>query len=149
MSVKGSLTYRLEELRGRTDDLYKRTAERVSAEIVDEARGILERTGRIDTGELYNSIYEVAPRRTPNGYRSSAQTDLDYAPFVEWDTVPHIIEPRDVTALHFNSASGEHFARRVHHPGTQGVHFMSGAANRVQARIEQIGDEELARWSRD
>ncbi len=149
MSVQGSLTYRIEQLRGRTDDLYKRTANRVSDEMVEEARNILTTTGRIASGELYNSIYAVPARRGPDGYTSGAATDKDYAPFVEWDTVPHVIEPRDVRALHFNSRQGEVFAARVRHPGTQGVHFMSGAANRVQARINHIGEEELARWSRD
>lgn len=149
MSVKGSLTYRITELRGRTDDLYKRTAERVSEEIVDEARHILEATGRINTGELYNSIYAVPARRGPDGYTSAARTDLDYAQYVEWDTVPHIIEPDKRKALRFTSVAGVHFARRVKHPGTNGVHFMSGGANRVQARIRQIGEEQLERWSRD
>lgn len=33
-------------------------------------------------------------------------------------TAPHTIEPRRARALHWISGGGDHFARRVHHPGS-------------------------------
>ncbi len=66
-----------------------------------------------------------------NTYTSGAETDDEKAPYVEWDTSPHWIHPKDPDGvLVFKGRGGVTvFARSVFHPGTQGHHmFAQGAA---------------------
>lgn len=43
-----------------------------------------------------------------------------HAPFVEYDTAPHIIIPRNAKALHWVDDAEDVFAKWVMHPGTKG-----------------------------
>lgn len=64
-------------------------------------------------------------------YWSEFRTNQPYAPFVENDTRPHVIEPRGQGyPLHWTGGRygpGDHYAFVVHHPGTTGFGFMRTA----------------------
>lgn len=115
-----------------TDLTARRMAERAGAQMVTRTR---ENTP-IDTGKLRESWYQLPTAKTHYAiwpaYESGVATDVDYAPYVEYGTRPHIIEPKKPGGvLHWvDPGSGKDvFARRVHHPGTHGQHMVAlGAA---------------------
>lgn len=51
-------------------------------------------------------------------------TDLPYAPWEHDGTRPHLIRPRIRKALRFPVGGTVVFSQLVHHPGTQGSHFL-------------------------
>ena len=67
-----------------------------------------------------------------------------YAPFVEWDTMPHDIYPRKARVLHWTDGSGEHFAMHVHHPGTKGKKMVWQGAEAAKQWIRQHATETVA-----
>lgn len=72
----------------------------------------LVKAAPVDTGFLRNSIsYEVVNNvlniRMP-----------EYAFFVEFGTMPHLIQAVNKKSLHWKSGGKDHFAKVVHHPGT-------------------------------
>jgi len=73
------------------------------------------------TGQLEQSI---AWRPTEEGAEVFA--NAAYAPYVEWETRPHVISPRSGRkALRFAGRDGGFVLRRsVRHPGTSGFPFM-------------------------
>jgi len=82
---------------------------------VEQARKRLMERRSIRTGRLYRSIkYDVDPPRVIIG------TDVEYAPYVEYGTRPHIIRPHRARALRFEIEGREIYAAVVHHPGSWG-----------------------------
>lgn len=109
----------------------------------------------VETGNLRTSWYLDpaigANRRSFYGfpaYEVVVATDVDYAPYVEWDTRPHEIRPIPPnTRLHFFDRHGnEVFATRVSHPGTRGQHMMSIGAHVVETTLDEIGEPGLERF---
>lgn len=79
-------------------------------------------------------------------------TEDPVAPHVEWDTMPHLIVPKDQLKgmLRFWDADGAKvYAHVVHHPGTRGVHMMATALVEVAATWFGIASEEFRRWERE
>lgn len=73
--------------------------------------------------------------------------DTPYAAYVSDGTRPHDIEPRRATSLRWEDAQGAHFAKKVHHPGTQADPFMGNAylkAERVLEREAEVVLEKAA-----
>ncbi len=58
-----------------------------------------------------------------------------YAPYVEFGTKPHVIEPKDKKALYWPGA--EHPVRRVNHPGTKANDFMGRIVRTAQEDINE------------
>jgi hypothetical protein len=59
------------------------------------------------------------------------------APFVQWGTPPHLIAPRNATALHWSgSDGGDVFAHQVQHPGYRGDDFLGRAMEDVDLHHE-------------
>jgi len=75
------------------------------------------------TGRLVRSI--IMRRRGPIHYVIG--TPVEYAPYIEFGTRPHIIEPRRAKALRFIVHHEIVFARRVQHPGTKPRRFFARA----------------------
>jgi len=95
----------------------KRGAERYVREIhetIDRGEAFTPRTGN-----LQRSI----------GWRPQDETsavvfaNAEYAPYVEFGTKPHVIEPRNRRALRFPVGERYVFARRVRHPGSRPYPF--------------------------
>lgn len=69
-----------------------------------------------------------------------------YASFVENGTRPHEIRPRRVSVLAWEGSDGEgHFAKVVHHPGTQPHPFMGPAFFKAEQVLEARLDDEIQR----
>ena len=77
----------------------------------------------MDTGELRDSLgVEVQGDRVIVGPKAA------HAPFVEFDTKPHVIEPKKPGGvLAFKVGGTTVFAKRVNHPGTTAQPFVRPA----------------------
>lgn len=122
-----------------TDLAARRMAQRAGSEMVKRTR---ENTP-VDTGELRESWYQLPTEKTHfavwPAYRSGVASNVDYAPYVEYGTRPHVIEPRKPGGvLHWHDPrTGEDvFARRVHHPGTKGQHMVAIGAAMTEFQFE-------------
>jgi len=145
--------------------------------MIEGTRGLLSRLRAV--GESNKTIMRrlgvravanqkaLVPRKTGNLGRSirlARATDTsaltvagaNYAPFVEYDTRPHIIRPRQAKMLRFaakgtpvtlsgrvrkaaaSKPGAYRFARVVRHPGTKGQPFM------VPGAIQALSDEGVA-----
>lgn len=85
-----------------------------------------------------------------DGVEGEAYTEDPAAPYVEEDTVPHLIRPRLAKALRFWDDVSIHFRKVVHHPGTTGQHMMRDALAEVEAeQMPAVMGEELDAWARE
>lgn len=95
----------------------------------------------------------VRRRATPFGatYSARVATDDPVAPYVEDDTRPHIIRPKNAKMLRFRLwPSGiPVYARFVRHPGTTGQHMMLRAQQQARAEFRGITGGRLRRWAVD
>lgn len=102
----------------------------VGALLVDVSKALAP-TGKISGGRLKDSInYAVSEDRLRIG------TNVEYAPFVEFKTQPHIIRPRDKRALYWEGA--KHPVKEVHHPGTKAQPFLGPLLKDYDSQIMQI-----------
>jgi hypothetical protein len=78
-------------------------------------------------------------------------TNDSIAPYVEYPTLPHLIVPRNPGGmLRFWNALGETvYATVVHHTGTKGSFMLTTALAEVAVMWQEIGRDELDRWSRE
>jgi hypothetical protein len=88
-------------------------------------------------------------------YRSGAETDVEYAPYIEHGTgtwgpkhAPYVILPKKPGGvLHWKNKAGEDvFARRVVHPGIHGHHMMADAAGLLEIITPMLMVGELEKW---
>ena len=112
----------------------------ISEEIRDTAYKV-ERQAKelapIDTGELRKSITTDG-----GGLEYAVDSNLEYAPHVEFGTSPHVIEGNDY--LYWEGA--EHPVRRVNHPGNEAYLYLKtafdaqtdGLENRILDAIDDI-----------
>lgn len=84
----------------------------------------------VDTGRLRASI-RTTRKLTARGPTYQVSTNVEYAPYVENGTRPHIIRPRRAKALAFRVGGRLVFAQVVHHPGTKAQPFLSRAVREV------------------
>ena len=82
-----------------------------------------------DSGKLLLSIGHLGNKVFCGG------PGVEYWFYVEYDTKPHIIMPVHAKMLRWENASGVHFAKLVHHPGTKGQHFMRNALYKYRTRL--------------
>lgn len=86
------------------------------------------------SGHLRTSVRAF---REPDGSRLIGPT-ASYAPYVNNDTVPHLIISHGAYPLR-NRATGQVFGRVVHHPGTRGAHFVERTADALAHVRERVG----------
>jgi len=84
--------------------------------LTDSIQGRLERSAARTAGGEASGVIVAGAR---------------HASFVEGGTAPHDIEAKG-KALHWEGADGEHFAKRVHHPGSPAMPFMGPAALKAE-----------------
>ncbi len=86
----------------------------------------------VDTGKLAQSIVED-PIESDNPFRvtGSVTSTAPYSAFVHQGTQPHIIRPRNASALRFTMNGATVFAKSVNHPGTKPRPFLTNAVARV------------------
>jgi len=115
----------------------------------DSQRHILRAWQMQGSREVENIMRGLAPYKTGT-YRESIGTRLtpkgfvvwpnvEYAPFVEEDTRPHIIRPVRAQALRWFGVYGEPiFAQEVKHPGTEGQHVMRRTREQGRKVLQQL-----------
>lgn len=91
------------------------------------------------TGALTGSIVGDHGIRDETGATGYFEATAAHASYIEEGTQPHEIEARNAQALHWIDEAGEHFRRKVHHPGTAAMPFLAPAAEVAEdAIIETI-----------
>lgn len=96
-----------------------------------------------DTGNMSESIStEIIGNGSMAEMGFESGPTANYAPFVEYPTAPHVIEPKTPGGvLAFKIGDRTVFARRVMHPGTQAQPFMRPSFDRnLPGIIEAAAD---------
>lgn len=134
----------------------------VQVQVRIDAKGLMEWAGEIKrkhpevfdelltvSGDLIaKTMREKAPVRTgflrdsivirkAKDYVEVAPTE-PYAPYVEFGTKPHIIEPVHASVLAFEIGGETVFARRVQHPGFPGRFFVRSTKEECLPKIREI-----------
>lgn len=97
-------------------------------------------------GTLRKSILLSPILEAFGGLEITAFTDDEVAIFVEEDTRPHRIEPRNASVLAWMGAGGMQFAAGVNHPGTKGQHMFAIGVLLTEAEMDVIGAPILDAW---
>lgn len=97
------------------------------------------------TGALRRSIVGRVVRRDQYGTSGVIEATAPHAVFVEDDTRPHTIRPRNARMLRWEQGGEVRFARVVQHPGTRGKPFMGPAAIKAEAALHAKADLLTAR----
>ena len=102
------------------------------------------------SGKLKNSWKKKRVGRwIRNNYAWSVWTDVEYAPYVEYGTSPHVIRPRKPGGtLVYYTASGKNMSKQVMHPGTKPVYMLSRAVNETKAAAVFIAKPILQSWAK-
>lgn len=84
-----------------------------------------------------------------NNYRWNVWTDVEYAPYVEYGTSPHVIRPRNPDGvLVYYTIGGKNMSKQVMHPGTEPVYMLSRAVNETRATAVFIAKPILQGWAK-
>lgn len=114
-----------------------RDAKRVARQV--EARAKI--LAPVDTGRLRASI-KTKRTLSIRGPQYTVYTNVNYAPYVENGTRPHVIRPKTKKALRFKVGGSFVIVAKVNHPGTRPQPFLGravrevGLANGYSVRIE-------------
>lgn len=87
----------------------------------------------VDTGRLRASIQGEARRTWTLRPQFTVFSEVEYAPYVNDGTRPHVIRPKNAKALRFVVDGQVVFARVVNHPGTRAKPFLDRAVRDVTA----------------
>ena len=85
----------------------------------------------VDTGRLRASIRADPPRIFSLRGSVTVGSDVEYAPWVNDGTRPHVIRPVRAQVLRFNVGGRIVFAKVVNHPGTRARPFLDRALREV------------------
>jgi phage gpG-like protein len=121
---------------GKEEVIAKLTAltPRIREELVKSTRGLTlmltayvkdqKLSGQVlknQSGTLRRSIHASDVLQSLTSISATVGTNVEYAAIHEYggNTEPHIIEPRNVAALHFMMNGKDVFCKRVNHPGSK------------------------------
>ena len=113
-------------------ELEEQISKKIEALIFDTHREIILNTP-VDTGRLRGSI---VVEKTDDGWVIG--TNVEYAEMVELGTKAHVITPVNKSSLKFSIGGQDVFAKRVHHPGTEGSHMFLKGVNYFERNIKNI-----------
>jgi HK97 gp10 family phage protein len=121
------------ELGRQVNDILQRRMRQIIRLVAADARV----NAPVDTGRLAQAIKEDpitsdGPFRVTGGVTSHAP----YSAFVHQGTKPHVIRPRNASALKFQMGGKTVFAKSVNHPGTRPRPFLTKAVERVLGSLE-------------
>ncbi len=143
------------------DRVVKKAVEQeLAACMADGARRAKQAPFKDQSKQLRESIVHGTEGKLADGQiEGFVGAEAKHAVFVEFDTKPHDIEPkkrrakgskgaktkRANRALRFESGGDEIFRRKVHHPGTDGLHFIetSMTEEEVGIRINKVVEAKL------
>ncbi|MEM3386278.1 MAG: HK97 gp10 family phage protein [Nitrososphaerales archaeon] len=109
----------------------KKVCDAILRKYVEAASSIASRLAPKRTGRLSSSIKWV--REGELNYLIGSQ--LNYAPYIEFGTKPHIIRPRAAKALLFRAGSSTYFAKSAKHPGFRERPFLRPAISEVEPKL--------------
>lgn len=104
---------------GRSNAIYRELERRAQKVIA-----LAQATAPVDTGE-YRASFKTERTRVRGQAAVLAINDAPHAPYLEFGTRPHVIEPKNGKALYWPGA--RHPVARVHHPGTPALHILRNA----------------------
>lgn len=102
---------------------------RVGPQVVNRAKILCP----VDTGRLRASIQGEARRTWTLRPQFTVFSNVEYAPFVNDGTRPHVIRPKNKQVLRFTVGNQVVFAKVVNHPGTRARPFLDRAVREVTA----------------
>jgi len=116
------------ELSSQVNDILQRRMRQIIRLVAADART----NAPVDTGRMAQAIKEdpivsEGPFRVIGGVTSHAP----YSIYVHQGTAPHVIRPRNASALKFEAGGRTIFASSVRHPGTRPRPFLTNAVARV------------------
>lgn len=99
------------------------TLQEAGFKVEDEAK----KTAPVDSGYYRNNI----------GFdgKNKVIANASYSADIEYGTKPHVIQPKNANALHFQSDGQDVFTKKVNHPGTKPNPVMRNAAHKVQKQV--------------
>lgn len=117
----------------------------VLARILRYLRPIVDRRVPVDSGDLRASHKE---RRASDGSEGAIYTRSDYAQAVHDGSRPHLIRPRNVSLLRFETAGGAVvYTTLVRHPGTRPQPYLKEAIIEGQDGAIRIAVEGLQKMA--
>lgn len=146
---------------GKTRDFFPRGLEgitrRTARDMATEGgkfmnRGIRDKTP-VKTGRSRRSIRRRATKpvlRTRNVeiWESTNFSNLLTVLWLEYGTRPHVIQADD-KMLKFKKDGETYYARRVKHPGTDGLHMFAITAVETEAAFDALMRPIVATWARE
>jgi hypothetical protein len=137
MPIKGSFAETATRHLAAIDAMCRETTE----ESVEAIQDRVQENTPVITGALKESVVTTPVVQDVRGdYTAAVESDLEYAPYVEFGTSPHVIQPNDAEALAFDGR----VVAEVHHPGNRGRHmFRQGAIEFEQGEAEAIAKKNV------
>lgn len=101
------------------------------------------------TSTLHDSIDKERRGKWSTGhYRWVVSTDIEYAPYVEYGTKPHLIRPHNPDdSLVYYTKGNQTGSKVVHHPGTRPVLMFSRSVPAMRSRVRYIASPHLNKWA--
>jgi hypothetical protein len=129
----------------------------VASRVLQEFQDLTVRNTPIKYGNLRSSWHTIGPSRTLWGWTGDVQTEVSYAPHVEFGTglwgpkhSKYLIKPKKAGGAlsWFDPLTGKRvFASSVMHPGSPGAHMVLNASVKTEALIEEISAPIMRRWA--
>ena len=128
VNVSGEFSESRGEMASQVNEILQRRMRSIIRQVAADART----NAPVDTGRMAQAIREdqiesPTPFRVIGGVTSHAP----YSIYVHQGTAPHVIRPRNASALKFEAGGKTIFASSVRHPGTRPRPFLTNAVARV------------------
>lgn len=126
--VSGEFSESRGELSSQVNDILTRRMRQIIRLVAADART----NAPVDTGRMAQAIKED-PITSDGPFRvtGSVTSHAPYSVFVHEGTRPHVIRPRNASALRFKAGGETIFASSVNHPRTRARPFLTNAVARV------------------
>lgn len=131
MPIKGSFAETATRHLAAIDAMCRETTE----ESVEAIQGRVQENTPVVTGALKESVLTTPVVQDARGnYTANVESELEYAPYVEYGTSPHVIHPSEAQALAFDGR----VVAEVHHPGNRGRHMFRQGAIEFEAGEAEV-----------
>lgn len=126
--VSGEFSESRGELASQVNEILTRRLRSIIRQVAADART----NAPVDTGRMAQAIKED-PIESPTPFRviGGVTSHAPYSIYVHQGTAPHVIRPRNASALKFEAGGRTIFASSVQHPGTRARPFLTNAVARV------------------
>lgn len=105
-------------------------ADKALTRTIVEAESICIREAPIDQGTLRRSI----GTSHPNMGTVCLTCGVKYWYWQQYGSGSHVITPKHAKLLHWKDKDGEHYARKVHHPGNKANPFVTRTAKKIKSQ---------------